>query len=126
MSVLKVTTVGNSVGVILPKEILERLRVKRGDSLYVIETKNGIELTAYNPEFANQVEVAERVMREDRDALRKLPNKFDDCLASRRNYFSHPSSADLGAWRVNDHHVNHVQSCKSCKNAQLERHASQD
>ena len=56
MSVLKVTTVGNSVGVILPKEILERLRVKRGDSLYAIETKNGIELTAYNPEFANQVE----------------------------------------------------------------------
>ena|SRR5919205_359814 len=72
MSVLKVTTVGNSVGVILPKEILERLRVKRGDSLYAIETKNGIELTAYNPEFAKQVEIAERVMREDRDALRKL------------------------------------------------------
>lgn len=72
MSVLKVTTVGNSVGVILPKEILERLRVKRGDSLYVIETKNGIELTAYNPEFARQVETAERVMREDRDSLRKL------------------------------------------------------
>ena len=52
MGVLKVTTIGNSVGVILPKEILERLRVKRGDSLYVIETKNGIELTSYDPEFA--------------------------------------------------------------------------
>ncbi len=37
-----------------------------------IETKNGIELTAYDPEFAKQVETAERVMREDRDALRKL------------------------------------------------------
>lgn len=60
------------MGVILPKEILERLRVTRGDSLYVIETKNGIELTSYNPEFASQVEVAERVMREDRDALKKL------------------------------------------------------
>ena len=72
MSILKVTTVGNSVGVILPKEILERLRVGKGDSLYVIETKQGIELTAYNPEFAAQVEIAERVMREDRDALRKL------------------------------------------------------
>ena len=72
MAVLKVTTVGNSVGVILPKEILDRLRVTRGDSLYVIETKNGIELTSYNPEFASQVEVAERVMREDRDALKKL------------------------------------------------------
>lgn len=72
MAVLKVTTVGNSVGVILPKELLERLRVGKGDSLYVIETKQGIELTPYNPEFANQMEVAERVMREDRDALRKL------------------------------------------------------
>jgi len=72
MGILKVTTVGNSVGVILPKEILERLRVTKGDSLYVIETKNGIELTSYNPEFAKQVEVAERVMREDRDALKKL------------------------------------------------------
>lgn len=72
MSVLKVTTVGNSVGVILPKEILERLRVGKGDSLYVIETKNGIQLTAYDPAFAQQVEIAERVMREDRDALKKL------------------------------------------------------
>ena len=72
MSILKVTTVGNSVGIILPKEILERLRVTRGDSLYAIETRNGIELTPYNPEFAKQIETAERVMREDRDALRRL------------------------------------------------------
>jgi putative addiction module antidote len=72
MAVLKVTTIGNSVGVILPKELLERLRVGKGDSLYVIETKQGIELTPYNPEFAGQMEAAERVMREDRDALRKL------------------------------------------------------
>ena len=82
MSVLKVTTVGNSVGVILPKEILERLRVKRGDSLYAIETKNGIELTAYNPEFAKQVEIAEQVMREDRDALRKWLNSRDGIMES--------------------------------------------
>ena len=72
MAVLKVTTVGNSVGVILPKELLERLRVGKSDSLYVIETRRGIELTPYNPEFAGQMEAAERVMREDRDALRKL------------------------------------------------------
>ena len=60
MTVLAVTTVGDSVGVILPKEILERLRVKRGDNLYAIETKNGIELTAYNSEFSKQLEIAER------------------------------------------------------------------
>jgi putative addiction module antidote len=69
---LKVTTVGNSTGVVLPKEMLERLRVEKGDSLYAIETPNGIELTPYDPEFAAQMDIAERVMREDRDALRKL------------------------------------------------------
>jgi putative addiction module antidote len=72
MTTLKVTTVGNSTGIVLPKEILERLRVEKGDSLYVLETPNGIELTAYNPEFAAQMDAAEEVMREDRDALRKL------------------------------------------------------
>ena len=72
MGVLKITTIGNSVGVILPKELLERLRVQKGDNLYVIETRQGIELTPYNPEFALQMESAEEVMREDRDALRKL------------------------------------------------------
>lgn len=72
MNVLKVTTIGNSVGVILPKEILERLRVGKGDSLFVTETRQGIELTPYDPEFAGQMAAAERVMREDRDALKKL------------------------------------------------------
>jgi len=72
MTTLKLTTVGNSTGVVLPKEILQRLHVDRGDILYVLETPGGIELTPYNPEFAAQMEVAELVMREDRDVLRKL------------------------------------------------------
>jgi putative addiction module antidote len=72
MTSLKLTTVGNSTGVVLPKEILQRLRVDRGDTLYVIETPHGIELTPYDPEFALQMDVAERVMRDDRDVLRKL------------------------------------------------------
>jgi putative addiction module antidote len=72
MATLKLTTVGNSVGVVLPKEILERLRVRKGASLYILETPRGIELTPYDPEFARQIELAEAVMREDRDALRKL------------------------------------------------------
>ncbi|HEY0658448.1 MAG TPA: AbrB/MazE/SpoVT family DNA-binding domain-containing protein [Pyrinomonadaceae bacterium] len=63
---------GNSVGVVLPKEMLEKLRVSKGDTLFAVETPNGIELTPYNPEFAEQLQIAERVMREDRDALRKL------------------------------------------------------
>lgn len=69
---LKLTTVGNSVGIILPKELLEKLRVGKGDTLQVLETPNGIELTPFDPEFARQMDVAERVMREDRDVLRKL------------------------------------------------------
>ncbi len=69
---LKVVTVGNSVGVILSKEILDKLRVQKGDSVFAIETSRGIELTAYNPEFTEQMKIAEQVMREDHDALRKL------------------------------------------------------
>ena len=72
MTVVKVTTVGNSVGIVLPKELLERLRISKGDMLHVAETPNGVELTPYNEEFAQQMEVAERVMRKRRDVLRKL------------------------------------------------------
>jgi putative addiction module antidote len=72
MHSLKITTVGNSAGVVLPREILDRLHVEKGDSLYALETPNGVELTPYNPEFAKQMDAAEQVMREDRDVLRKL------------------------------------------------------
>ena len=72
MTTVKITTVGNSVGIVLPKELLERMRVSKGDRLHVSETPNGLELTPYDEEFAKQMEVAEQVMREDRDVLRKL------------------------------------------------------
>lgn len=71
---LKITTVGNSTGIVLPKEMLEKLRVGKGDSLFAVETANGFELTAYDPEFAAQIETAERVMRDERDVLRILPD----------------------------------------------------
>lgn len=69
---LKITTIGNSAGVILPKELLARLRLEKGDDVYVLETPDGIRLTAYDPELAMQMEVAEQVMRNRRDLLRKL------------------------------------------------------
>ena len=69
---LKITTVGNSSGVVLPRELLQHLRVEKGDTLYVLPTTHGIELTPYDPEFARQMDVAEQVMREDRDVLKKL------------------------------------------------------
>lgn len=72
MTTLKITTVGNSAGVVLPREVLQRLRVGKGDTLFVVETPNGIELTPYDPAFGEQMEAAEQVMREDRDVLKRL------------------------------------------------------
>jgi putative addiction module antidote len=72
MAIIKLTTVGNSVGVVLPRELLAKLRVNKGDVLYVVETPDGIELTPYRPDFAQQMDLAEDIMRENRDVLRKL------------------------------------------------------
>jgi len=69
---VKVTTIGNSVGIVLPKEILSRLHVEKGDSLYLLETPDGITLTPYDQDFASEMEAAKRVMRKNRDVLRKL------------------------------------------------------
>jgi putative addiction module antidote len=69
---LKITTVGNSAGVILPRELLARLRVAKGDSLYATELPDGVKLTPFDPELADQMEVAERVMRKRRTLLNKL------------------------------------------------------
>ena len=69
---VKVTTVGNSTGIVLPKEILTRLHIEKGDTLYVTETPEGIQLTPFNEKFARTMEVADRVMRKYRDALRML------------------------------------------------------
>jgi putative addiction module antidote len=69
---IKITTVGNSAGIILPKELLARLRLDKGDSLYATELPDGIKLTPFDPTVAEQMEVAEDVMRKDRNVLRKL------------------------------------------------------
>ena len=57
---------------VLPKELLNRLRVGKGDKLYLIETEDGYKLTPYNEEFAKQMRIAEDIMREDRDILKAL------------------------------------------------------
>ena len=69
---LKITTVGNSAGVILPKDLLARLRLEKGDELHALETPDGIRLTVYDPTLAEQTEVAEQVMRSRRTLLHKL------------------------------------------------------
>lgn len=68
----KLTSVGNSVGITLPKEVLALLRVSKGDTLCITETPDGVLLTPYSPEFAEIMEAAETVMREDRDVLKIL------------------------------------------------------
>ena len=71
-AVLKLTTVGNSAGVVLPKEIVADLNVAKGDRLYLTKTPDGYLLTPYSETFARQVEAAEDFMREYRDVLREL------------------------------------------------------
>lgn len=69
---LKVTTVGSSAGVILPKEVMARLKVEKGDHLYLTESPDGYRVTPYDPDFERQMDLARRVMRERRNALREL------------------------------------------------------
>ena len=76
MLTLKVTTVGASSGVILTKEAMARLRVKKGDTLFLTEAPDGgYRLTPYDPEFARQMALAEEVMHDDREVLRALATK---------------------------------------------------
>ena len=69
---LKITTVGNSIGVVLPKDLLAKLRVGKGDSLLATELPDGIKLTPYDEEFERQMEIAEDIMRKRRNLLREL------------------------------------------------------
>jgi putative addiction module antidote len=66
------TSIGNSAGVILPKEVLEKLRVGKGDTLFLTETPTGYSVSAFDEEFALQMQLAEQIMREDRDVLHQL------------------------------------------------------
>lgn len=69
----KVTTVGSSVGFILTKEAMARLKVQKGDTVYLTEAPDGsYRLTPYNPDFERQMALAEDIMHEDRDILRAL------------------------------------------------------
>jgi putative addiction module antidote len=72
MTTLQLTSVGNSIGLVIPQDILTRLKVAKGDLLSVIETLRGIELTPYDAQQASQICAAEKVMREDSVVLNKL------------------------------------------------------
>lgn len=72
MPKLKITTVGASAGIILNKEVMARLRVKKGDLLYLTEAPGGYRLTPYDPEFERQMKLADDIMHDDRDILKAL------------------------------------------------------
>lgn len=72
MNRLKVTQIGNSLGVVLPKELLVRLRLQRGDTVHVTESPNGITLTPYDPALEEQIDLGRELMREYRDTFHQL------------------------------------------------------
>lgn len=73
MTTLKLTAIGTSTGVIIPKEMLARMKVQKGDVLYVVETADGgYRLTPYDPDFADRMEKAEDIMRRYRNTLKAL------------------------------------------------------
>lgn len=70
---LKLIPIGNSTGAVFPKDLLQRLKVHRGDQLYLTEAPDGsFRITPYDPEFAEEMELAREIMRKDREILREL------------------------------------------------------
>ena len=72
MIALKLTQIGNSVGVVIPKEALARLKLGKGDTIYLTESPDGFRLTPYHPDFEAQMAAARYVMKKHRDVLRQL------------------------------------------------------
>lgn len=69
---VKVTAVGNSMGILLPKEALKKLKANKGDTLYLVDSPEGLTLTPYQQDFEDQMEAAETVMKKYRNAFHKL------------------------------------------------------
>jgi putative addiction module antidote len=72
MTQLKVRKIGNSLGVVLPKEVLDQLRVKEGDLLDVVPAPGGVTLSVSDEEVDRLMQMAERIMEENREVLRAL------------------------------------------------------
>jgi putative addiction module antidote len=72
MFALKLTQIGNSVGVVLPKELLGLLHVEKGDTLYATQSPEGVRLTPFDPEFEQQIDAARKIMKSRRDVLHEL------------------------------------------------------
>jgi putative addiction module antidote len=69
---LKLTTMGNSIGAVFSKEALAKLKVGKGDTLFLTESPDGYRLTPYNPDFEAQMNAARAIMKKRRNALHEL------------------------------------------------------
>ncbi len=69
---VKVTSIGNSMGILLPKEALNKMKVSKGDSLYLVESPEGFTLTPYQDDFESQIQAAESIMKRYRNTLHEL------------------------------------------------------
>jgi putative addiction module antidote len=72
MTTLKITQIGNSLGLILPKEMLARLKLEKGDSVFVTDAPGGVKVTPYDPSVAEQLSLGHEFMREYRDTFNQL------------------------------------------------------
>lgn len=72
MHMLKLTQIGNSVGVVLPKEALARLKLGKGETVFLTETPDGYTLTPYDPALEEQVVAGRAFMQEFRDTFHQL------------------------------------------------------
>ncbi len=72
---VKVTQIGNSMGILLPREALSKLKAEKGDTLYLVENPEGYTLTPYQQDFEIQMKAAEGIMKKYRNALKELANK---------------------------------------------------
>ena len=72
MTSLKLTKVGTSTGTIIPKEMLARMKVEKGDTLFAIETKEGYLITPYDPAIADQIDAGREFMKDYRETFKAL------------------------------------------------------
>ena len=72
MYMLKLTQIGNSVGVVLPKEALARLKLVKGESIFLTETPDGYAMTPYDPALEEEIQAGRAFMHEFRDTFHQL------------------------------------------------------
>ena len=72
MQAMKLTQIGNSVGLIFPKEVLARLKLEKGDTVYMTDAPGAVTITPHDPEFEAQMEAGRQIMKSRRNVLREL------------------------------------------------------